>query len=142
MSLIKNILKSITIFFVSTVFIFNTSCEKEDNSNSNEEFYVKYDFEKSVGIGRIYTIVVSYKDADGNIKQSETRNNFSTTIGPVKKGFQAGLNASDKYPQSEEYHLKLKLKISTSKNNGPFAEKVIDDSSKPRSSASIDYQVN
>lgn len=129
---------AIILILSFSILLFCNSCKKEESS-ANDEFYVKYDFEKSVSIGRVYTIIVSYKDADGNMKKSETKGNFGTTIGPVKKGFQARLSAVDKYPQSQEYHLKLKLKISTSKNNGPFAEKAIDDTSNPRSSASIDY---
>ena len=140
MHLSKYIPKSLTLLLLSAILLFCNSCKKEE-STPDDEFYVKYDFEKTISVGRIVTLVVEYKDADGNIRQTETKGGFETTIGPVKKGFQAEIIARDKYPQSTEYHLRLKLKIFTSKNNGPFAEKAVNDSSDPRSKAALYYTI-
>lgn len=140
MKLLKYSSKALTLLSLSAILLFCNSCKKEE-STPEDDFYVKYDFEWTISVGRIVTFVVEYKDADGIMRQTETKGGFETTIGPVKKGFQAEIIARDKYPQSTEYHLKLKLKIFTSKNNGPFAEKAVNDSSDPRSKAALYYTI-
>jgi len=140
MKYLIHIPKSLTLLSLSAILIFCNSCKKEE-STPDDEFYVKYDFEYTTLRGRFETLVVEYKDANGNMKSTELSGFFETTIGPVKKGFQAEIIASNKYPRDFEYHLKLKLKIFTSKNNGPFAEKAVNDSSDPRSKAALYYTI-
>jgi hypothetical protein len=117
------------------------SCRKEDN-NTKDEYFIRYQFEKSSNVGKIYNMVINYTGENGNSIQTETKSDFETTIGPVKKGFISSINVIDKNASSTEYNLKIKLKIFVSKNNGPFAEKAINDKSTPRSSASLIYEVN
>ena len=74
------------------------------------------------------------------INQKQT---WETTIGPVKKGFQANLKVTKQGwdGQTVENHLKLYLRIEVSKNNGPFAMKQLNGSETPRATAEIKYTV-
>lgn len=117
------------------------SCQKNDN-NTNDEYFIRYHFEKSSNVGKTYNMVINYTGENGKTVQTETKSDFETTIGPVKKGFTSSIHVIDKNAPSTEYNLKIKLKIFVSKNNRPFSEKAINDTSTPRSSASLVYEIN
>lgn len=140
MKLLKQISKFLTLLSLSTILIFCNSCKKEE-STPDDEFYIKYKFEMRTLAGRTENIIIDYNEEDGQNRQTETKGDFETTIGPVSKGFQASLSPKDKNPLQFEYHLKLNLKIFVSKNNSPFAEKAVNESSDPRTSASLIYTV-
>jgi hypothetical protein len=137
----KNIIKYISVFALAMTILTCNSCKKDEAATDNDEFYIKYKFEMTTLGGRAENILIDYNGEDGRNKQTETKGNFETTIGPVSKGFQASVSAYDKFPLQFEYHLKLNLKIFVSKNNSPFAEKAVNESSDPRTSASLSYTV-
>jgi hypothetical protein len=134
--------KPISIIAIALIILICNSCKKSDTDEAGDEFYIKYKFEMSTLAGRTENILIDYNDEDEKNRQTETKGNFETTIGPVSKGFQASISAKDKYPLQFEYHLKLKLKIFVSKNNSPFAEKAVNESADPRTSAYLIYTIN
>ena len=137
----KYIMNYISIFAIAATILVFSSCKKDEASSADDEFYIKYKFEMKTLAGRKENILIDYSDEEGRNKQTETKGNFETTIGPVSKGFQASLSAKDKNPLQFEYHLKLNLKIFVSKNNSQFAEKAVNESADPRTSASLIYTV-
>jgi hypothetical protein len=113
------------------------ACKKEE-SLQEDEYFVKYIIEsQTIYLGVQLNTVVS---DEKNLLKSLLINTgkWETTIGPVKKGFQATLQTTKKgWTGTPENHLKLALSIMVSKNNGPFALRTIDDNTTPRATASI-----
>ena len=140
--IMNNTIKPISIIAIALTILICNSCKKSNTDEPGDEIYIKYKFEMSTLAGRTENIIIDYNDEYEKNKQTETKSNFETTIGPVSKGFRASISARDKYPLQFEYHLKLNLKIFVSKNNSPFAEKAVNESADPRTSASLSYIVN
>ncbi len=118
----KIYLRIITIAFLSILF----SCNKEEKeekeelipSTTNEDvYYVKYEIS-----GRLYFYIdgVSYKTENGFQSQSfSAARSFEETCGPVKKGFSAQIQITQRRGEPSSGA----TKIYVSKNNGPFAIK-------------------
>ncbi len=116
--------------------VINFSCSKSGNSDN---YYVKYE----VNSATIYTggkLNVTLSDRDSSATYViNTKTQWETTIGPVKKGFNATLAVAK--AGSPDSQLKLYTQISVSINNEPFVLKKIDGSDVPRNSVAINYIV-
>ncbi|MCA6515866.1 MAG: hypothetical protein IM577_09735 [Chitinophagaceae bacterium] len=132
------------LFFLLSLCIFFSACSKSDtNAQVNDDYYVKYKVESStIYSGGKLDVQLSGENSTLPlvINQKQT---WETTIGPVKKGFQANLKVTKQGwdGQTVENHLKLYLRIELSKNNGPFAMKQLNGSETPRATAEIKYTV-
>ena len=135
--------KKLIWIFIITLGIINLSCEKEEPNNNvenNDEYYVKYVVKSS----SIYILTRTAEiNSENNIKSNYTFNNsaWEVTIGPVKKGFKATLNANFNTTQTlaKTY---MNVEIQVSKNNAPFALKASNNSKEVRNSASTSYTLN
>jgi hypothetical protein len=132
--------------FIITLGIINFGCEKEvpnsnvDNNTNNDEYYVKY----VVTSSSIYSVSRTAQiNSENNSKSSYTFSNspWEVTIGPVKKGFNASLNANINTSQilAKTY---INVEIQVSKNNAPFALKASNNSTEVRNLASTSYTLN
>jgi hypothetical protein len=121
--------------FLSTIVIFS-GCKKDPTAI--DEYYVKFNVNSST----IYSngkLDVNINN-ENNQPQSfsiDTKKAWEVTIGPVNKGFSAGVTVGE----ATNNHGKLTLKgqILVSKNGSPFAVKANDDSGTPRVSMSLSY---
>ena len=103
--------RSIILALLSIVFL--TSCEKEDS------YYVKYDVNVVLHEGEEIDINYILEDGKRMNYHTTSDNPFSVTIGPVTKGFIAGVTASIFNCTTNEVS-GLYCWISVSQNNGPF----------------------
>jgi|LauGreDrversion4_2_1035121.scaffolds.fasta_scaffold63314_2 hypothetical protein len=115
-----------------------TGCRK---SEMQDEYYIKYQVESTtVYYGGKLNVVISNESGSLPLIIPQ-RENWETTIGPVKKGHVASLNVTKSGwdGQTSETQLRLYLRILVSKNNSPFALKQINGSETPRATASATY---
>lgn len=138
----------IIVLFILGIINFGCKKENENTNVATDEYYVKYIVNSSTpyveggkSINRIAKIT-----SENNSNQNFTFNKstWEIIIGPVKKGFNASLNASYNATvfggPSRTY---INSEIHVSKNNGPFTLKASDISTKERFSAStIKYSIN
>lgn len=122
------------------------SCAKEPTNttgNSNDEYYVKYEIVSSATPYTGWKINTTYSNEKNELSYvTHNTGTWEATVGPVKAGYSASLNTvKNGWTSGDEYHLKLALKISTSKNGGPFAIKQYDNLTTARPKASISYTV-
>ena len=103
--------RSILLALLSIGFL--TSCEKEDH------YYVKYDVNVDLHEGEEIDINYILEDGKRMNYHTTSDNPFSVTIGPVTKGFIAGVTASIFNCTTNEVS-GLYCWISVSQNNGPF----------------------
>jgi hypothetical protein len=132
---IFNILSLLTISLVLT------SCDKLSLKRDN--YYIKYQVESStIYYGGKLDVEISNENGSLPLVINQ-REDWETTIGPVNKGFKASLKATKMgwNGQTIENHLKLKLRILVSKNNGPFALKKSDEPNSTRATAELQHIV-
>ena len=118
-----------------------SSCDKF--SIKKDDYYIKYQVESStIYYGGKLNVELNNENGKSPFIVNQ-RENWETTIGPVKKGFTASLKATKEgwNGQTVENHLKLKLRILVSKNNGPFALKKSDEPSITRATAELQYVI-
>jgi hypothetical protein len=121
---------------ILTLGVINYGCDENDI----DEYYVKYVVNSStIYLGKLNVTI----NTENNTKTTitiDTRTQWETVIGPVKKGFNATLEVN---AASETYnHLRLYTELHVSKNGSPFALKKIDGSDTPRDSVSIGYKID
>lgn len=115
-----------------------SGCNKEKNG---DEYYVKYEVNSTtIYYGGKLNATIKTEKNDLTTISIDTRTPWETVIGPVSKGFNASLAVIN--PGTADNHLKLNAQISVSKNNGPFALKIIDGSDLPRNSVQINYTID
>src|SRR5690606_4188209 len=120
----------------------------ENTSIAADEYYVKYIVNSSTNYveGRKSIERIAIITSENNSIQNFTFNNstWEMTIGPVKKGFNASLNTRYNVAVFDgPNNTYINSEIHVSKNNGPFALKASDISSKERFSATtIKYTIN
>ena len=123
------------------VGIFNYGCNEEDSYKKADEYYVKYIIESSTiySGGKLNVTIDTevYESMGMAINQNEQ---WEVIIGPVSKGFHAKLMAVA--PSATNNELRLHSEIHTSKNDSPFAMKVINDSDTPRNSVELNYTID
>lgn len=111
------------------------------NKENGDEYYVKYEVNSTtIYYGGKLNATIKTEKNDLTTISIDTRTPWETVIGPVSKGFNASLAVIN--PGPADSHLKLNAQISVSKNNGPFALKIIDGSDLPRNSVQINYTIN
>ena len=117
----------------------NFDCKKDETNNA--DYYVKYEVNSStIYYGNHLRVVLTDANNQSTIFTINARTPWETTIGPVKKGFNANLSVSD---ISNNYgHLTLQAQISVSKNSSPFTLKQSDDSNTPRTKVQINYAID
>ena len=117
--------------------ISNLGCTKENK----DEYYIKYEVNSStIYTGGKLNATISTENNNNTTITINTRTQWETVIGPVKKGFSATLQVTK--VGSADSQLKLYTQISVSKNGSPFALKKIDGSDTPRNSAQINYAID
>lgn len=128
------------------LLLFIGSCAKDSSNstvNPSDEYYVKYEIVSSATPYNGWKINTTYTN-EKNEPSYLTHNTgtWEATIGPVKAGFRSSLyTVKNGWTSGEDYFLKLALKISTSKNGGPFAVKQYDNLTTTRPKASLTYTV-
>ena len=134
---------------VAMLFTCNISCSQDTevkNSNSNQkeeaQYYVKYEIESKNLRYRGRKIEIDIKNESDQIESSIVdQTSFNEiVIGPVEKGFNAFVSVVSL--SQTNYQLELNLKISVSKNNGPFALKESNLSTDARGSAELKYTID
>lgn len=133
----KRFFYSITLLIVIGISFLN--CSRDDSEN--DEYYVKYEVNSST----LYSgTTLNVKVNDVNNQQTsfviKTKTPWETTVGPVRKGFDANITVSE--INTNYGRLTLQTKISVSKNNGPFAIKHNDDSTSPRTQVQSSYKID
>lgn len=141
-------IKLVIVLFILGIINFGCNKENENTNVATEEYYVKYIVNSSTayvqGGQSIYRTAKITSENNSNQSFTFNKSTWETIIGPVKKGFNASLNASYNDTAfggpSRTY---INSEIHVSKNNGPFALKASDISTKERFSAStIKYFIN
>jgi len=130
--------------FLSVILLFGCKKEKEE-SIKEDEYFIRYEIKSTSQpyVGVKLNITQSNENNE-NIQEIIKTGNWERTIGPVKKGYIANLRAEkNNWKGEDEYHLKITLSVSVSKNGMPFTHKKTDDNNnKPRATASLQYIVN
>jgi hypothetical protein len=135
----RNLIFGFLLLLPATLLL--SSCEKLGLKKDN--YYIKYQVESStIYYGGKLNVELNTENGKSPFVVNQ-RENWETTIGPVKKGFTASLKATKEgwNGQTVENHLKLKLRILVSKNNGPFALKKSDEPSMSRATAELQYVI-
>ncbi|MFC1670727.1 hypothetical protein ACFL20_10065 [Spirochaetota bacterium] len=132
--------KVIILLFTVMVIASLLNCSA-DADGDGDEYYVKYE----VGSSTIYTgvklDVIITDENDNNIAFIiNAKTDWEMAIGPVQQGYNADLNVSCGIGSCST--LTIYTQISVSKNDGPFAMKVVDGSDTERDSAQINYVID
>lgn len=129
--------------FILTFGIFNFSCknEVETEIENTDYYYVKY----LVSSTTIYTggklnVTINNENNTKTYLTIDTRKQWETIIGPVKKNFNATLKVES--TSENDGTLKLYTEIHVSKNDSPFALKSIDGSETHRKQVELSYIIN
>jgi hypothetical protein len=135
----------IKFVLVFCIVITNLGCKKEAPSvTESSEYYIKYEIQSNSSPYHGVKLNTNIKNEQNQtINEIINIGSWETTIGPVKKGFISSLKVEKNgWSGSNEYHLKMTLSISVSKNGAPFAQKKLDDNNNnARATASIEYNV-
>ena len=122
------------LFYLSLIMVLFTSCQKNKETIEESRYYVKYTGTTSTLhiVETTYTITTD----TGQDRSSSTGANsdYSVTIGPVTKGFQATIICS--CPEEKVWIKNQRVTIEVSKNGDPFALKA---SGTNQASYTIDY---
>jgi hypothetical protein len=133
--------KGLMIGIIFTLGLMSLGCNKENEENNSDEYYVTYELSSStIYYGGKLDVVIS---TDNNISETfvvNQRQNWEVIIGPVQKGFKASLSAN---ATGNTYnHLRLYTNIYVSKNGSPFALKKSNGSDEPRDAVQINYTID
>ncbi len=128
----------ITLLMLCTITIF--SCKKEEPTKTSNEYYVKYIINSSsTNWGNKINVTLT-NEKNNNVSFTIDEDTESETIiGPVDENFVARINAIT-IPLS--YQIILNAKIEVSKNSSPFALKAINNSTMPRSTIELNYDID
>ena len=127
--------------FIFTFGIINFGCDKEDEINDIDEYYVKYEISSStIYSGGKLNVTINTENNTNTTIIINKNTTWETVIGPVQKGFNATLKAIS--PTETYNQLRLYATIYVSKNGSPFALKEIDGSDTPRDSVQINYTID
>jgi len=132
-------IKSLIFSIILTTMISSSACKKE--TTVIDEYYVKF----AVNSSTIYSngkldVQINNEKSQPQSFSIATKKAWEVTIGPVNKGFPAGITVGE---ATNNYgKLTLTGQILVSKNGGPFAVKANDDSSTPRVSMSLSYTID
>ena len=115
------------LFVILSIAIITTSCTRDDSTQDDSEYYIKYSASKIT----TYPVKgsVSYTNEQGKSERLNSGDFFSSgsvTIGPGYKGFTSKLSSSHN----------ISIKIECSKDGGPFAQKAYD-----RYGGTIEYKI-
>jgi hypothetical protein len=116
--------------------------KKEKDNLKHDEYFIKYEIQSSsLPYYGVKLNITKSNESSQNVQEIINTGNWERTIGPVKKGYVADLKAvKSNWDGKPEYHLKMTLSISVSKNGMPFTHKKIDDNNnKARATANIQY---
>ena len=135
----KHFIKSLFCSIILTTVVLSSGCKKEPIVN--DEYYVKYIVNSSTIYynGKLDVLLNNEKNQSQSFS-IDTKKVWEVIVGPVNKGFKSGITvheASNNYGK-----LTLTGQILVSKNNGPFAIIVSDDSNAPRASMSLLYDID
>ena len=131
--------KHFNIILAFSLLVFNSfSCNKND---AIDQYYVKYEVSSSTIYygGKLDVTIRTENNADNTIVVSQ-RTKWETIIGPVNKGFNANLKVVAQGNTNNQ--LSINAAIYVSKNDSPFALKVIDDSDVKRDSLQLSYTID
>ena len=131
------------LIFALTLLIGSSmiSCEKDDETNTTDEYYVKYEVNSTTiySGGKLDLTIRTEENEDLTLVINQ-RALHETIIGPVEKGFNASM---DVMAQGNTYDkLKLYTNIYVSKNGSPFALKKSDGSDEPRDFVQLSYTID
>lgn len=125
----------IALLIIAFIGIYSSGCSKDDDN----EYYVKYEVDsKTIYYGGKLNVTVKTETNNNATYIINTRSEWETIIGPVRKGFNATLHIVQ---EGSDSHLKLYTQISVSKNGDPFVLKSIDGSDEPRDSVYLNYKI-
>ena len=134
-----NLYRIFLLLFFLPFMISISGCKK--NLQNNDEYYVKYEVNSNtIYGGRELNVRFKKEDDQFSTLKVGANSQWEITIGPVKKGFVASINASE--IMTNYGHLTLSSKISVSKNGSPFATKYFDDDTAPRTAISLVYAID
>ena len=133
--------KGSMLVLIISLGIINTGCDKENEIEIFDEYYIKYEVSSStIYYGGKLDITLNTENDIPTIITIRSNSTWETIIGPVNKGFYASLEAVS---LSKTYNqLRLYSTIYVSKNGSPFALKKINGSDKPRDSLQINYTID
>jgi hypothetical protein len=143
-SVISKLGRYVIFGIIITLGMISFSCSGDGADEGDvvvDEYYVEYIFDSStIYSGGQINVTMKGENNQSITRSVKYRERLELIIGPVSKGFNARISATaitDTYS-----HLYPKAEIGVSKNNGPFATKVIDESNSPRESLSINYTID
>lgn len=120
---------------IAFIGILISGCSKDEDTT---EYYVKYEVNSStIYYGGKLNVTVKTETNNNTTFTIDTRKQWETVVGPVRKGFNATLEVEG----PGDSYLKLYTQISVSKNGDPFVLKKNDGSDIPRNSVYIDYRI-
>jgi hypothetical protein len=118
-----------------------TSCDKDDESNPADEYYVKYEVNSStIYFGGKLDLTIRTEENEVLTLVINQRTLHETVIGPVEKGFNALMRVRAQGSTYEK--LKQYTNIYVSKNGSPFALKKSDGSDEPRDFVQLNYTID
>jgi hypothetical protein len=126
---------------IVTLGILNFGCDNGNETNSTNEYYVKYEVNSSTIYmgGKLNVTIITENNTPMTITIDQGIL-WETIIGPVQKGFLATLLVNASTVTSNE--VALYTNIYVSKNNSPFALKKSYGSDTPRNSVQISYTID
>lgn len=130
------------IFVISLLIgLSTTSCEKDDGTNPNDEYYVRYEVNSSTiySGGKLDLTIRTEENKDLTLVINQ-RTRHETIIGPVEKGFNSSMKVEAQGNTFDK--LKLYTNIYVSKNGSPFALKKNDGSDNPRDIVQLSYTID
>ncbi len=121
--------------------ILNFGCDKSDDGNGPDEYYVKYEVNSStIYSGEKLNVTINTEKNTTITISINARTQWEAVIGPVQKDFNATLDVIK--AGTPDSQLQLYTQISVSKNGSPFALKKLDGSDTPRNSVQINYTID
>lgn len=131
-------------FFLLSNIIFCisiTSCDKRVPQPKVDEYYIKYEINSNT----IYSgkkLMVEYLNEKNEyvLVEIPAKKNWEVIIGPVYYGYTAKITVGE--IGTYYGNLTLGCQISCSKNNSPFALKLIDNENIPRNRAEWEYTID
>lgn len=127
--------------FILTFGIFNFSCNNETEIENTDYYYVKYLVSStSIYTGGKLNVTINNENNTKTYLTIDTRKQWETIIGPVKKNFNATLKVES--TSENDGTLKLYTEIHVSKNDSPFALKSINGSETHRKQVELSCIIN
>lgn len=126
--------RPLTALLAAACLVLLASCGK-DGGGEESRYYVRYSGETSTVHIVETTYTVATDTGTDSYKTTGAGSDYSVTVGPVKKGFQASISCA--CGETEGYYIKnQRVTIEVSKDGDPFALKA---SGTSQASYTIDY---